>query len=349
MARDPAAAVSALSAGTVEVVVPVSPNHGQGAALLEWLRRHYPAITHVAADVQSGGTPLAGLAESVGRSLILRECTENPQLAAFASKLWRVPVVSSVYQQICDLLARSLDDGEGFSLSDVADLVEEDPGMAVKVLKMVNSAVFGLRHSISSLPQAVALLGARRISSLVLGVSLSDQFRTSGAAGSVIEKEWQTALMTARLSRQIAAAEGLASDEAESAYLAGLLHNVGRLLLAANLEDQFVAVDWPHSVSEVLRMEQALFGATHTALGALLLGFWSVDDAVIEAVGFYADPSEAASRGFSPVAAVHGAAVLLRRTGLAWDFDYMKDVGLSNHIGKWSQLDEVHDLAAIGG
>ena len=161
-----------------------------------------------------------------------------------------------------------------------------------------------------------------------------------------IEREWQNALMTAQLSRKIAICEGLPSDEAETAYLAGLLHNVGRLLLAANLEDQFVAVDWPHSVPEVLRTERALFGATHTDLGALLLGFWNVDEAVAEAVGFYADPSEAASRGFSPVAAVHGATVLLRRAGLAWDFDYLKEVGLTDRIGKWSQLDELHSLLA---
>ncbi len=350
VAHDPAAAVSALATGRVEVVVPVSPNHGQGAALLEWLRRHYPEITYVAADVGIppgvGSISMTGIAERVARSLILRECTDDPQLAAFASKLWRIPVVSSVYQEICNLLGRGMEDGGSFSLSEVSDLASQDPGMAVKVLKMVNSAVFGLRHTVSSLPQAVALLGARRISSLVLGVSLTDQFRTPGAAGLAIEREWQTALMTAQLSRKIATCEGLPSDEAETAYLAGLLHNVGRLLLAANLEDQFVAVDWPHSVAEVLRKERELFGATHTHLGALLLGFWNVDETVAEAVGFYATPSEAVSRGFSPVAAVHGATVLLRRAGLAWDFDYLKEIGLADRVGKWSQLDELRSLLA---
>ncbi|MCP3974767.1 MAG: HDOD domain-containing protein [bacterium] len=348
-AQDPAAAVSLLAAGRVEVVVPVAAN--QSAALLEWLRRHYPAITYV--DVESvipagsGSDPIVRLAESVGRSLVLRECVGDPRLSVFASKLRRIPVVSSVYQEICNLLARSAVDGDGFNLQDVAELVGQDPGMAVKVLRMVNSAVFGLRHTVSNLPQAVALLGARRISSLVLGVSLSDQFSTAGAAGKAIEKEWQVAVMTAQLSRRIASHEGLSSDEAETAYLAGLLHNVGRLLLAANLQERYVAIEWPNTASEVLRMERTMLGAPHTDLGALLLDFWGVDSRVIEAAGFYTNPSEAASRGFSPVAAVHGAAVLLRRSGLGWDFDFMKDVGLSDRIGKWSQLDEVHHLMAV--
>ena len=98
-----------------------------------------------------------------------------------------------------------------------------------------------------------------------------------------------------------------------------------------------------------LRKERELFGATHTQLGALLLGFWNVDEAVAEAVGFYATPADAASRGFSPVAAVHGATVLLRRAGLAWDFDYLKEMGLADRVGKWSQLDELHSLLSAAG
>ena len=81
----------------------------------------------------------------------------------------------------------------------------------------------------------------------------------------------------------------------------------------------------------------------------MLLGFWGLDEVVSEAVAFYADPSEAATRGFSPVAAVHAAAVLLGRSGLAWDYRYLTEAGLTHRIDKWSRLKEVKHLLSAAG
>lgn len=353
VSKDPAAAVPLLGAGRVEVVVPIMANDGHGAALLEWLRRHYPSVAHVAADLSgpvsaagSGGVSPTELAQSVGRRLVVSGRLRNPQLAVFASKLGRIPVLSSVYREIRRMLAAGLADGDAFSLSDVAELVGRDPGMAVKVLKTVNSPLFGLRHPVSSLPQAVALLGARRISSLVLGVSLSDQFQTSGKAGYAVETEWVSALLTAQLSRRIYRSEGASSEDSEVAYLAGLLHNVGRLLLAANLSDEFIDVEWPVGTLDKLRIERSQLGAAHTDLGALLVGFWGLDEHIGESVAFYADPSQAASRGFSPVAAVHAAVALLGRGRLDCDARFMAEAGLSDKFEKWARLDDVRHLLA---
>jgi HD-like signal output (HDOD) protein len=279
---------------------------------------------------------------------VIRDKVDDFQLVAFTAELKRIPVISPVYQEICRMLA--YDPGVGdYSLADVAELVGQDPGIAARVLKLINSAVFGLPRPVTSILQAVALLGARRMATLMMWVSLNDQLRIGGAAGRAVERDWNNARVVAHLSREIAAYEGLGQDQAEEAYLGGLMHNVGRLVLAANVPDQFAAVDWPPAIDDQLNLEQQHIGVRHTDLGALLMRFWGLGDPLSEAVGFYADPAAAAARRFGPLAAVHGAVVLLGRSGLEWDREFLESAGLEQRPELWSKLKHVDRLAAVTG
>jgi HD-like signal output (HDOD) protein len=352
-AVDAAAAAGVMNAGAVDAVVPIVGTGGNGAAQIEWIRRTYPDVRHVAAEI-SGPAALqnaaatAILVEDVARSLVIRDRIDDFQLVAFTAELKRIPVVSSVYQEICKMLA--YDPGAGdYSLADVAELVGQDPGIAARVLKLINSAVFGLPRPVTSILQAVALLGARRMATLMMWVSLNDQLRVGGAAGRAVERDWNNARVVAHLSREIAAYEGLGQDQAEEAYLAGLMHNVGRLVLAANVGDQFAAVEWPSTTFEQLDLEQQHIGVRHTDLGALLMRFWGLEDRLAEAVGFYADPVAGASRRFGPLAAVHGAVVLLGQGGLDWDRDFLEAAGLEQRPELWAKLKHVSRLAAVAG
>ena len=81
----------------------------------------------------------------------------------------------------------------------------------------------------------------------------------------------------------------------------------------------------------------------------MLLKLWGLDDEMTEAVGFYADPVEGASRGFSLLAAVHGAVVLLGGGRLEWDKEFLLQSGLADRIEQWARLDNVSQAMASAG
>ncbi len=351
-ACDPAVAMSVLRDGGVDTVVTIKGEHRGGCLLAERIRDYYPSVSYATFTANAAESPertANGLAQQIGRSFALQERLGDPDLVRVASRFKRIPVISSVFEDMCFAIASDLASGGERDLAEVVRLVDQDPGLAAQILKHANSPIPGGDRSLNAIPAAVAHLGVGRISSLLLGVSSSDHLCTAGSAGRVVQRDWHDAVSTALLSRRIAAHEQMTPGELDSAYLAGLLHNVGRLMFAANMPQQFSAIDWPRPIATRLARERDVFGVPHTDLGALLLKLWGLDDEMTEAVGFYADPVEGASRGFGPLAAVHGAVVLLGRGDLEWDKEFLLESGLADRIERWAQLDDVPQTVATAG
>ena len=351
-ACDPAVAMSVLRDAAVDTVVTITREHGGGCLLAERIREYYPSVSYATFSANPAESPelsAGGLAQKIGRSFALQERLADPDLVQVASRLKRIPVISSVFEDMCFAVASDLAAGGERDLAEVVKLVDQDPGIAARILKQANSPIPGVDRSFNTIPAAVAHLGAGRISSLLLGVSSSDHLCTSGPGARGVQGDWHDAMSTAQLSRKIAAHEQMTADQLDSAYLAGLLHNVGRLMLAANMPQEFSAIEWPLPTAARLAREQDVFGARHTDLGALLLRLWGLDDEMTEAVGFYADPVEGASRGFGPLAAVHGAVVLLGHGHLDWDKEFLLQSGLADRIEQWAQLDDVPQTMATAG
>jgi HD-like signal output (HDOD) protein len=312
-------------------------------------RSHTPPSTFSVNAAESPKLSTSGLAQKIGRSFALQERLADPDLVQVASRLKRIPVIPSVFEDMCFAVASDLATGGGRGRAEVVKLVDQDPGLAAQILKQANSPIPGGDQSLNTVPAAVAHLGAGRLSSLLLGVSSSDHLCTSEPGGRGVREDWNDAVSTAQLSRKIAAHEQMTAGEVDSAYLAGLLHNVGRLMLAANMPQEFSAVDWPRPIAARLAREQDVFGVRHTDLSALLLRLWGLDDEMTEAVGFYADPVEGASRSFGPLAAVHGAVVLLGHGHLDWDKEFLLQTGLTDRIERWGRLDDVPQTMATAG
>lgn len=320
-------------------VVGLEPALG-GIAFLDWLRRHHPQVTRVAAfpndnpdhNLRAANaahvyvkptTQERELGHLIGRTVGLQARLGTEKLIAFAGSLQRIPSVPRVYAEL-----RSVMSNPDFDLEAVANVLHRDPGLVVKVLQVVNSAFYGLRQRISDLHHAVALMGSATISTLVLGISLHDQFAVLGAARRALDEEWHRALAVADAAKRIAEAEHVGSETVEEAYLAGLLHNVGRLVLASNLSDRFTAIEWPADRSELIAIERSAFGAGHPELGGLLLGTWGLDDALVEAVAFYAEPAKSFGTRFSPLTALHVAVGLSPGTKNFVDEAYLESLGL---------------------
>jgi HD-like signal output (HDOD) protein len=164
----------------------------------------------------------------------------------------------------------------------LAQLIEADAGLAVRLLRMANSPMFGVTQELTSIRQAVTMLGRRPLKNLAFAYACSTLF--SDTSGSVSHREaiWNHSLGCAITAKLIAnAVPTLSTDDA---FLSGLLHDVGKLFLLSGFSKEYgkhVASKWGN---ELLQLEQELFGCTHAELGFKLIVAWPLRDEVKLAV-----------------------------------------------------------------
>ncbi|MGQ9821003.1 MAG: HDOD domain-containing protein [Thermogutta sp.] len=161
-----------------------------------------------------------------------------------------------------------------FDVRDVESHLEADPALTASILRLVNSAAYGLPRRISSLRQAIMLMGARSLRLAVLSFGLVDRL-TRGTPAQVYDDFWRRALTTAvaaaRLSREV---QRSAADEA---YSAGLLADLGVLALAQVDTNRYVKIYTQHSHGTALiEAETSRYGFSHAALGGRLLSRWGI-------------------------------------------------------------------------
>ena len=169
-----------------------------------------------------------------------------------------------------------------FHTPELENCIKADPALAAAILRLVNSSRFGLSRTISSLSQAVALLGARSIRLAVFSFGLVDRL-TRGTPAEVCQDYWRRALtMAAAASRLCSGNKTVPPDEA---YTAGLLADSGVLLFAQVQSDHYVPLHAEHSHGpELIAAERKHSGFDHAALGARLLARWSLPEQLAQAV-----------------------------------------------------------------
>jgi len=261
----------------------------------------------------------------------------DPAFGALREHIKNFPALPSLYLQISEALK-----SEDTSLEKLADLITREPTVSAKLLQVVNSPVFARAQRVTSIRDATSFLGFQRVRALVLATSLFGQCDASKCASFSAQNFENHSLQIATWAGQIATGETGNGDLAEMAFTAGLLHQFGVLLLAANLPegyDQMLRTAGEQKIS-LARVERQTYGVTHAELAGYIFASWSIPFPILNAVGFYAQPSHSEDRTFTPLSAVHMATAIdsLNAVGVPdYDADYVDRLRLHPRIDHWAR------------
>lgn len=240
-------------------------------------------------------------------------------------------------------MERTLSD-PAVTITEVAAVVEQDPGMAARMLQLVSSAFFGRRHPASTVLQAVAMLGVRRVRALVLSLAIFDTLATETLPPQLqVDTLGRRGMEVGTLSHAI-----LPGPQADTAFTAGLLHDVGWLAAYRALPDKIpLLLERAGSLPCCsVQDELQILGASHQAMGAYLLALWGLDPTLVQAVRYHHHPACSRHSTPAPVDAVHVALGLLGGHGLerAWDLsmdeEHLDSLGLLARMDEWTELAE---------
>jgi len=246
-------------------------------------------------------------------------------------RLERLRELPSLPQVVLDLqaaLAR-----EDVSLDAIADTVSHDQALAAKTLRIANCSFYGVSTRVVSIRQAIAILGLRSISTLLVAAAVSDRFPRIACVGFDLGRYWRHSVAVALCAREIARH---ARIDADAAFTAGLLHDLGRLALASQSPqslERVYAYRGEHDC-QMLAAERAEIGTDHAEMGAEVGSRWHFGAEVIEAMRLHHEPPDAPRATLVDV--VHVADNIAHALDLAHDPDEIVpplDAAAWNRVG----------------
>jgi HD-like signal output (HDOD) protein len=328
-----------------------------GASLLIAVQENYPHVTRI---MLTGHADEEAILRTVGvvhqflakpadpealKAVLSRACAlqnfmKNDHLRSLVSSLGKLPSLPSVYAE----LQKKLQDPE-CAIGDVAAILEKDMAMSAKVLQLVNSAFFGLYKNIDSILRAVNLLGLDTVKALVLGVGVFSEFATAPSADFSVGALWDHSIATAAFAKQIAMMESDDKQLIDTVFIAGMMHDVGKLLLFSSLHDTYVqAVAMAREQDLPLwQAEQMTYNAHHGNVGSYLMGLWGLPGGVVESIAFHHRLDAYPEPSFSAAVAIHAADVIYyqlypeRSVGAlpVLNQGYLEQAGLGEKFQQW--------------
>ena len=277
----------------------------------------------------------ATLRATVERALNLRVMLEDPALKQVVTSVHSLPSLPTIYTRLMTVVQ-----SPDASAKDIGDIIAQDLGMSAKILQLVNSSFFGVKRRVSNPAEAVVYLGIETVRALALTVSVFSQFDTRRVPSFSLETLRDHGMSVAALARQIASSLKLPKIQIEDAFLGGLLHELGRLVLACNYPAEYEKVIQcaQRKAIPIKEAELETFGTTHAQVGAYLLWLWGLPDAIAEIVAHYGQPSSGTQ---APILAVHVANALVTE-GLEREIDLecLSSMGLIDHLSEWKEMSE---------
>lgn len=213
--------------------------------------------------------------------------------------------------------------------SQIAEIIRRDPSLAARLLRMVNSVYFGLSTRINNIEEAVFFLGLRQIRELSMATPVLEELeRLQQSSGAVFpwKELWSHSIGTAIVTREILASTPLQIDD-DTDYLVGLLHNVGKVVMANAFPEELrqLMAKPARSPREFCQLERDVIGWDHARIGAYYLNRHQISEEIISAVLYHNDPSASPHHQLF-AAAVQVADHLVRHAGITGGFELVAHV-----------------------
>lgn len=321
----PEDALQYLATNQVDVLVSDLRMPGMdGAELMSRVKELYPHVIRIILSGQSDKEKSCKAVESTHQFLakpcdaetlqdaILRTSARQARLNSDAIKklvsgLTTLPSPPAIWSRLIEIL-----NSPDASIADAGVLISQDLAMSAKILQVVNSSFFGLPRHISGPEEAVALLGVDTVKALVISVGVFLQHCDRLPRGVSLEHITEHSLQVGLACRRIAEFERMPAREIDDAFMAGLLHDVGKLIFIGNYPREYEeALDLAKSTDvPVWQAESAIFGASHADVGAYLLVLWGLPETIVDAVAFHHTPAEWHPSGVQLATIVHVADTL---------------------------------------
>ncbi|MDO8945736.1 MAG: response regulator [Desulfocapsaceae bacterium] len=276
------------------------------------------------------------------RSSALYHLLANDKIKEIVSQIESLPSLPEIYVKLQQTML-----SPDVSVAEVAKIIEKDMAMSAKVLQLVNSAFFGMFQPVESPARAVGLLGLDTIKGLVLGVQVFEGMKSSSKLFS-LSKLMQHSMAVGACAKKIALAETNDKAVVDHSFIGGILHDVGKLVLASRMQEQYdqaILLAREQNISP-LDAESQIFHTGHDSIGAYLIGIWGLPIPVVEAIGFHHFPGILPAGSFSPALAVHAANALYyenkpHESGKAptcLDLEFLERNGLADRLEVWREL-----------
>jgi HD-like signal output (HDOD) protein/ActR/RegA family two-component response regulator len=328
LATNAAEAIAALEEAPTEVFISELGKHpGDGVALFESVKERWPATVRIALSEFAEKNVALRLERSVHRFLhkpcdtymlamlierssTLRSVVNDPSVLAAIGGLEAIPRPPVTVQALEKVLA----DPDAGVIA-VAAVINRDAALTARLLRVVNSSFFGVGRQVTRVDAAVNFMGVSLVRAIALADGATRSFRV---APDVLDlDEWNMhAVRVAASARDISLAMCPHDRSlADEAFLAGLLHDVGQVVLAGVAPDNWKAIDAAaHAEGVPLNdVERRLNRVSHALVGAYLLSLWGLPSSVVEAVAFHHTPERLAGTMFDAAVAVHVADALAAR------------------------------------
>jgi len=319
--------------GTMRIALHGIMNFTKRALLSEYCHRLFPLDS--ATDE---------LLQGIGESRRALRVLGQEKVSSLVGSIKTLPSIPDIYVE----LNRELS-SEKSNARTIASIIEKDMAMSAKLLQLVNSACFVLERNISSLSEAVAILGVREVRDLVLTSKVFEQYPQDARWSSfAFEHIRDRSVLVAGLAREICRTVKAPQEVMDQAFLAALLQDFGMLIFATHdpMGYQKVMQEASDLNQPLYAVEKMRMGVSHTEVGAYLLSLWNISPAVIETVLFHHFPTSSKNNRFSALTAVHAAdAILPNVTNVlgcqisSWlSYHYLERLGLEGKVNQWQQL-----------
>ncbi len=283
------------------------------------------------------------LKAAIQRAVMIRDMLKKYGLKDIVVRMDRLPGLPGLYTDITAALKK-----EDTTVEDIADIVARDVGVTAKILKLVNSSFFGLPQHVTSLSKAIGMLGMDTVQAMALSACSVEQL-CNRASGLSARQIWEHGFLTANFARSIARQEKMKRNVTDDTFMAGLMHDIGQMIVAVNLPEKWQAAR-KLAQKEGFAMhlaEEQVIGADHAVIGAYLLGLWGLPEPVVQAVCHHHHPDQEGCVELSPAliisiadAFAHNLEHLAdsKTTIKGIDSDLAERLNLGQRLAKWQKI-----------